>query len=410
MFRLTTPLQPLRRMAPGLSPLRALLWAVALGLALSLVGCATPLPVAVAPLLDDGLFQHPPRPADADAALALDAPMRDYLARQLLPGTPRKTRARALADALYEGPGGLKLDYDASLTRTAAQAFAARSGNCLSLVLMTAAFAREMGLEVTFQQARLDDGFSRQGDLTLRSDHVNLVLAPPSLGRGWNVLTVGPDPNRLQIDFLPAADLHGLRSVQIGEATVLAMFMNNRAAEALAAGRLAEAYAWAREALQRDASFAPAVNTLGVVYQRAGHLAAAVQAYQALLALDDRRVATMWNLAQVLQAQGRDAEAAAWQARRLALEPAAPFQLLQQAEQALQRGDLAQARELLQREQRITGDSHELHFALALLNHLQGRKVLAERELQLAMSSSPSPGVQARYAGKLAWLRAQGAL
>jgi hypothetical protein len=46
-----------------------------------------------------------------------------------------------LFDALY-GNGRLRLDYDSAMTRNATEAFAARSGNCLSLVLMTAAFAR----------------------------------------------------------------------------------------------------------------------------------------------------------------------------------------------------------------------------------------------------------------------------
>ena len=381
-----------------------------LPLILQLAGCAAPQALAVAPLLDDTLFQHPPRPAEADAAMALDGPMRAYLAGQLQQGILRKGKARALADALYQGPGGLKLDYDSATTRTAAQAFAARSGNCLSLVLMTAAFARELGLAVTFQRARLDAGFSRLGDLTLRSDHVNLVLAPRAQVQAWQVTHFGPDPNRLQIDFLPSTDLQGLRSVPIDEPTVLAMFMNNRAAEALGRGERAEAYAWVREALHRDPAFRPALNTLGVVYQRAGHLAAAARAFEAVLAQDPQQGATMWNLAQVRQAQGRSDEARRWTERRLAIEPAAPFQSLQMAEAAMARGDWAAAQDLLRREQRVTGDTHELHFALALLSHRQGQPGLAQRELQRAMDTSPNAGLQARYAGKLAWLKAQGTL
>ena len=383
---------------------------LAVPLILQLAACAAPQVIDVAPLLDDGLFKHPPRPADADAAMALDATMRTYLTEQLARGVLRKGKARALSDALYQGPGGLKLDYDSAITRTAAQAFAARAGNCLSLVLMTAAFARELGLEVTYQRARLEEGYSRLGDLTLRSDHVNLVLAPRSSVASWRVMSIGPDPNRLQIDFLPGADLQGLRSVPISEDTLLAMFMNNRAAEALGRGERSEAYAWAREALRRDPGFRPALNTLGVVYQRAGHLAAAAQAYEALLAQDPAQVATMWNLAQVRQAQGQPEAARLWTERRLAIEPAAPFQSLLAAEAAMARGDWAAAQDLLQREQRITGETHELHFALALLSHRRGQTGLAQRELQRAMDTSPSASLQARYAGKLAWLKAQGAL
>ena len=393
------------------APLGAGLRVLALVLALVLLpGCAVLAPTPASPLLlQDALFNHPPRPAEADAAMALDEPMRAYLRGGLASGVQQKGKARALTDALYVRDG-LRLDYDASVTRTAAQAFAARSGNCLSLVLMTAAMAREMGLEVTFQSARLDDAFSRSGDLTLRSGHVNLLIGPRPPVLRWQSLHMTDDPNRLQVDFLPPDELRGLRTQPISEATVLAMFMNNRAAEALAAHRSTEAYAWAREALRSDPGFWPAVNTLGVVYQQAGHLAAAATAFEQLLAQDSTQVAAMWNLAQVLQAQGRTAEAARWTAQRLALEPVPPFFYQQQAEAAMARGAWAQAREFFHSEQRITGDSPELQHGLALAHYRLGEWGAARQALQQAISTSLNAAQQARYTGKLAWLRAQGQL
>ena len=392
---------------PGSVLLRAILLALVLGL---LPGCAALGPAPAHPaLLQDALFEHPPRPADADAAMALDEAMRAYLRSALASGVQQKGKARALTDALYVRDG-LRLDYDASVTRTAAQAFAARSGNCLSLVLMTAALAREMGLEVTFQSARLDDAFSRSGDLTLRSGHVNLVIGPRPPVLRWQTLNWVSDPNRLQVDFLPPDELRGLRTEPISEATVLAMFMNNRAAEALAVRRTTEAYAWVREALRSDPSFWPAVNTLGVVYQQAGHLAAAALAFEQLLARDDSQVAAMWNLAQVLHSQGRDAEAARWTAQRLVLEPVPPYHYQQLGEAAMARGAWAQAREHFHSEQRITGDSPELQHGLAQAHFRLGEWGAARQALQQAIASSPNAAQQARYAGKLAWLRAQGQL
>ena len=66
---------------------------------------------------------------------------------------------------------------------------------------------------------------------------------------------------------------------RIDEQTVVAMYMNNRAAEALARGRFADAYAWAREAIRQDPNFTSTYNTLGAVYQRAGRPADAERAY-----------------------------------------------------------------------------------------------------------------------------------
>ena len=57
------------------------------------------------------------------------------------------------------------------------------------------------------------------------------------------------------------------------EATVVAMYMNNRAVESLARGKTDDAYWYAREAIVRAPSFLIAYNTLGAVYRKHGDLA-----------------------------------------------------------------------------------------------------------------------------------------
>jgi len=81
---------------------------------------------------------------------AVSPEMRHYLHTEIAPHLHREGPLQGLFDALYS-KRQLKLEYDSAMTRNAAQAFAARSGNCLSLVIMTAAFANEMGLPVQFQ-------------------------------------------------------------------------------------------------------------------------------------------------------------------------------------------------------------------------------------------------------------------
>ena len=82
---------------------------------------------------------------------------------------------KGLIEALYQ-KSQLKLEYDARMTKTAAEAFATRSGNCLSLVIMTAALGKELRLPVYFQSAILDETWSRTGSLLFASGHVNMTL------------------------------------------------------------------------------------------------------------------------------------------------------------------------------------------------------------------------------------------
>ena len=88
------------------------------------------------------------------------------------------------------------------------------------------------------------------------------------------------------IDFLPADEIRTLRVRDIDESTVLAMYANNRAAEALARGKLDDAYAWAAEALRKDPTFMNSYNTLGVVYLRHSDLAQAERVFGYVLERD----------------------------------------------------------------------------------------------------------------------------
>ena len=385
--------------------------AAALALAAALGGCATLAPPpSPAPLLHDALFADPPRPAGADEVFTLDAPMRAHL-RAVTARTSRAAdRPAALAESL-DALGDLRLEYDASVTRNAREAYAARAGNCLSLVIMAAALAHEMGLEVGYQSAANGEVFSREADLTLRSGHVNLVLAahrsPARLGSVLGGVPVGLDSERLVVDFLPPEALRGIKLQPIEQRRVLAMYMNNRAVETLVAQRPAEAYAWAREALRHDSGFWAAYNTLGVVYQRGGHLAAAAAVYAHTLVFDPRNVAVIGNLEQVLRAQGHEAQANALAERRLALEPHPPFHFLRLGQAAMAEGQFAKARRLFNREQANSGPSHEVHHWLAQAQLALGDTALAQQSLRSAMDWSPTPGQQARYAAKLEWLKAR---
>lgn len=375
-------------------------------LAIGLTACASLQPAPpVATVLHDDLFGNPPRPADADGVMALDEPMQRYLRGVLAVSVRDKGRPRALAEALY-ARGELQLEYDSSVTRNAAQAFAARSGNCLSLVLMTAALARELGLDVSYQSATLVDAYSRNGNLTLQAGHINLVLAPRHSRWHQNGIDYREDSDSLRIDFLPPEALRGLRTVPINEQRVLAMFMNNRAVESLQRAAPTEAYAWAREALRTDPGFWPAYNTLGVVYQRAGHVLPAVAAFERVLAQDPDNLPAMSNLVAPLRQLGRDDEASRWMARRLVLQPDAPFQFLGLAEAALARGDLTQARTLLDREEAVTGQTHELYFLRARLYAAMGQTGAASDALQQAVNASETTRQRQVYAAKLERLRA----
>lgn len=366
-----------------------------------LAGCAAaPVAPRAEALFADALFAPQDERIDAADVFALSAPMQRYLDDEIAARARAGGLQRGLIDALYTR-GELKLRYDAALTRNAAQAFDERAGNCLSLVIMTAAFARPLGLQVRYQSVAVDEAWGRQGSLYFAIGHVNLALGgPPPIGRGWSS---GAD--WLTIDFLPPPDLRRQRVRVIDESTLVAMYMNNKAAEALAAGQLDRAYWWARAAIGQDAQLAIAYNTLGVVYQRHGEPARAEQAFVAALTLqvDDPNV--MRNLVQVLDAQGRSEQARALAARLERIQPWPPFAYFERGREAMRAGEFAKARALFEREIERDPDYHEFHFWLARALLELGQTEQARKHLALALENSTTPDQQAAYSTKLARLK-----
>ena len=369
-------------------------------LVVALAGCATaPQPVLPAPPLLDAQFAPPAELPDASAVFTLSAAMRDYADRELRSVMREANPRRALIDALYGKR--LRLVYDASTTRNASEAFAAQSGNCLSLVIMTASFARHLGMPVSFQSVQTDDFYSRSGGLTLVSGHVNLVLDAPPMRQGF----ARSDNTSLTIDFLPQEELRGLSTRPLDAATIVAMYFNNRAAELLAAGRPADAYWFARAAVLHAPAFTSALNTLGVIYSRAGQPAAAEEAFRHTLLSEPRNVATLSNLVQLLQRQDRQAEADTLALRLEQLQPVAPFRNFNLGRAAMAAGDFAQARDLFLRELRLQPYQDEVHFWAAQAYWQLGRPRDAMRHLSRALDNSSSPDSHDRYAAKLEAVR-----
>jgi Tfp pilus assembly protein PilF len=370
-------------------------------LCLALAACATPAPAPLEPgaLLLDEAFAPKSVPADPRVLTATDA-MRSYLAVDIARELRDRGNLQGLVAALRTDTQ-LKLEYDSTITRTAAEAFEARSGNCLSLTVMTAALARELGLSVSFRRVLSEPVWSRSGDTLYASGHVNVVLAP-SLASARATFHVGTG---IIVDFMPGADLRTQRSQEINDRTVTAMYMNNRAAETLRSGRLDEAYWWARGAVTQDPRFLEGLNTLGVVYSQHGDLAHAERVFRYVLAIETDNVSALANLVRVLARSGRPAESVALANRLRQIESHPPFHFLDLGMAALRRKEYAVARDHFERELRRNAYYHEAHFGLAVAYLHLGEAKSAREHLSTALEMSTNRDEQNLYAAKLAWLR-----
>jgi Tfp pilus assembly protein PilF len=369
-----------------------------------LAGCATaPGPRSVVQLFDDRAFTAPTARIDAAAVLEISPEMKRFVGAEIDTGLGTTGRRRALVDALFR-KSQLKLEYDSAVTRNAAETFAARTGNCLSLVLMTAAFAKELGVPFRYQHVYLDETLGRNGGMQLAIGHVNLALGST---RAVHSSSSAADADALTIDFLPPQDVRGLRTRVIAEETVVAMYMNNRAVESLAQGKVDDAYWWVREGIRQDPAYLAAYNTLGAVFQRHGDLEAAARVYGYALEREPRNTRVMSNLAPVLNDLGRVAESRELVRRLKELEPDPPFKYFYLGLAAMKTRNFQTARDYFAKEVAREPDYHEFQYWLASAYIGLGDIDEARHHLALAIENSTTRKDHDLYAAKLDRINAQ---
>ncbi|QKY10534.1 tetratricopeptide repeat protein [Janthinobacterium lividum] len=387
-------------MRPYLVTAQRLMRVSAALLCAALAACAATPPASVPPIFNDADFA-PAAAIDASQVFALDDTMRQYVRTEVRREARHKNDRSALYDALYDKTR-LQLEYDAELTRNARETFAARQGNCLSLVIMTAALAHEMGLTVRYQEVLGEESWSRSGDMYFVAGHVNLVLGQRLDDKSGRYDAKG----MMVIDFLPSGEMGSYRTRELDEATIVAMYMNNRAAETMSEGQLDQAYWWARAAIGQDPSFSGAYNTLGVIQFRHGDLAAARRTLAHALTRSPDNTVLLSNLAQALEASGMAQEALPLRRRLLALQPQPPFHYFNLGKTAMQKGEYQEAARLFSRELARDPYYHEFHFWLAQAYARMGQLSQADRQLELAMDNSTTRSEHGLYAAKLQRLRA----
>ncbi len=365
-------------------------------LTLLLSSCATRPVADTSNVWHDELFLPAPAKFDPQSLFQVSDEMRRYLSVDIASNLAVKGPMRGLYDALYSEKQ-LKLEYDTAQTRTASQSFLARSGNCLSLVIMTAAFAKELGLKVYFQGVATDENWLRRDNFYFLAGHVNVTI-----GRERKMALAGNGAGKfLTIDFEPLRANVAQRAWQIKEPTIVAMYMNNRAAETLAQGDVKAAYWWAREAVTQDLNFLPAQLNLAVIYRRAGQPELAQTTLNSVLSREPNNVSALSNLVSLLTELHRPVELAAATARLNRLREFEPYHFFKLGVAAMQAKNYALARDMFNKETRAQPNNSEFQFTLALAYAGLGDGAAAKQHMTIAVASASTLKEQGIYAAKL---------
>ena len=299
-----------------------------------------------------------------------------------------------LANYIDAENGGF--EYRDYRTRTAAQTYGDRAGNCMSLVLLTAALADVVGVDVEFQDIEVPPVWDKQGNFYLINGHVNLRLIPRT--RSDRIFV---SKRAIQIDFLPERAVRGYNKIRVDKQTVLAMFYNNVAAESLVLGDYDRAYGLLKLGLQQQADYVPALNTLAVLYRYKGLEQQAEILYKLALSVSEHNMNALYNYAILLGSQGRLDE---WAKIHKILELdriANPYYYYDMAQQAYFEREYQDALLWYKRAVDKADYRHEFYFGLSRAYWATGDERLAKKNMEKALSLTRDENNKIRYQAKL---------
>jgi len=375
-----------------------------------MAACATanlPHPIAT-DLFHDELFKPASISINPDDALAITPSMVSYAQTNLrhpMGHVDSKDRRISLINALYK-KGELSLEYDAAQTLTASEAFEAKKGNCLSLVLLTAVMAREVGLPMHFQSVVGATDWGKSDNFFMSIGHVNLVLEKVPSEFELQTWTSTP----VVIDFLPPEQAQVLNTIEISENTVLAMYLNNRAVETMIQGNLDDAYWWVRASLLEDPEFFNSYITLGIIYRTLHHSEYAENVLERIALYEPDNTTMLTNRILVLRDLGRLAESNDLAQRLVRLDLHPPWGYYLQAQSEFNAGHFEIARHLYEKEIARDPLHHEFEYGLALVYFKLHDTPDAIKHLQRALELSVSKQNHDFYADKLDNLKKTGVM
>lgn len=350
-------------------------------------------------LLNDDLFQPMAEVVESPEQIFA---LPDQVKIDIRSLTRSSDSAREKTDALLTylfSKKGTNLLYQNDATLTAAETLAARQANCLSLTILSYSLAQELGLHVEFRDIKIPEYWTQNNGQSLLNGHVNLNVVG-----GLNVKTNGNLDYSVfsyVIDFGVQSNKSHFPSVVLKQSQVIAMFYNNKAAEAMVYGKDDLAYTYLKAAIKAYPLAAESWNNLAVLYRKKQQFNLAEKAYLLSAKLDPEQLNSKANLALLYEVTGQTEKAG--QLKRLvdSKRNQNPYYHIMLGDESFASGDVQSAIGHYRKSLTLDKKSAEALFGLAKAHLSLGMTDKAEQYLRSAARSAPNRAERDRYQGKL---------
>ena len=272
-----------------------------------------------------------------------------------------------LQNALFNA--SYSFTYDNTRTLTAADAFAAGEGNCMSFTSLFVAISRGLGYPTFLVSVRRAPRIEKTDGVVVVNHHVVAAFR---------------SPRKVYIfDFYATSTEPYFHKRVIDDVTASAIFHTNLGGESIRNGDLDEARRHLEIATTLVPQWAPAWINLGVTRYRSGEFEGALEAYRSALLADPVNPSALTNMSMAYHSLGREEEAQT-ALRAAAEDTRSPFTLIAMADVDMVQGNLESARRYLRRARWWYGKEPEVYDALARLARHERDDAKAEKHTRQA--------------------------
>lgn len=218
-------------------------------------------------------------------------------------------------------------------------------GNCMSLAMLTTAYAKLLGLNYSYREVNTIPIFEKENNIILSSSHVQTIIYDADFIEDDDTFYL--QKPGIAIDYFPS------KNNRVGkpfdEPTFISMYYRNLAADALVDNDLAQAFLLAEKAHTYNKQNIEAINLLAVIHRRAGDDVGAEKIYQAGLQIEQSNLALISNYIMLLRKQHRFDEVEIYQEKLDELDDPNPYHWLEQAYTAKKKNKIIAATHYFQK-------------------------------------------------------------
>lgn len=288
-------------------------------------------------------------------------------------------------------------------THTAQEAAHKGEGNCLSLAILTAAYARLAGLEVKFQTVNSPPLYKKYDDLLIISSHVRTkILKPVPSDDSTSENTLKIARGGIIIDYFSQFD--DVTGGYVSGDEVTAMFYRNHVAQALIEKRYPEAFWLAHKALTLAPEAPENITAMALALRRVGKGEEADNLYHRSVEAGIDNVALLSNYKKRLQMLGNHAQADEIDKLILDNEDSNPYAWVVLGHERLAAQQPRKAELLFKKALQLAPYLDDIYMGLARSYFLQGKRLLAEEALVQAHALAWDEKSKLQYEKKLSVL------